>query len=282
MKKILMMLACTALNVALFGCGGGGGGSTGNGNLGPVTTPAAKYAGIYSGTFTGLPGHWTKWRLNVNGGGTYSGHTDNDIVGSAFSGTISEIGNLSSIDETFNTATGAHISITNIKIDDSGNVTGTWVLSNNSSKTGTITGAKVTIPDLRFVDNHDGTITDAVTNLIWLKNANCFNVVSRVTGESNVSTLAGGGACGLADGSTAGMWRLPTYYELLIFVNDGYLSDKLNSSGFSNVASDSPYWANLNAFLVTDSWQVDMTDGSVSQSNIGNQVGKVWPVRTKP
>ena len=26
----------------------------------------------------------------------------------------------------------------------------------------------------RFIDNHDGTVTDNLTKLIWLKNANAF------------------------------------------------------------------------------------------------------------
>ncbi len=29
-------------------------------------------------------------------------------------------------------------------------------------------------PDPRFIDNGDGTVTDNLTDLIWLKNANCF------------------------------------------------------------------------------------------------------------
>ena len=29
-------------------------------------------------------------------------------------------------------------------------------------------------PDLRSVDNGDGTVTDMLTGLVWLRNANCF------------------------------------------------------------------------------------------------------------
>jgi hypothetical protein len=31
-------------------------------------------------------------------------------------------------------------------------------------------------PNPRFTDNGDGTITDNLTGLIWLKNANCFGL----------------------------------------------------------------------------------------------------------
>ena len=30
------------------------------------------------------------------------------------------------------------------------------------------------IPASRFIDNKDGTVTDSLTKLIWLKNLNCF------------------------------------------------------------------------------------------------------------
>jgi len=34
--------------------------------------------------------------------------------------------------------------------------------------------AGVALPDPRFTDNGDGTVTDNLTGLIWLINANCF------------------------------------------------------------------------------------------------------------
>ena len=33
------------------------------------------------------------------------------------------------------------------------------------------------IPDPRFIDNKDGTVTDSLTGLIWLKNMNCFGMM---------------------------------------------------------------------------------------------------------
>jgi len=56
MKKILQLtLACTALSVALLGCGGGGGG--GGNDLGPITSPGANYVGSYSGKFSPTPSY---------------------------------------------------------------------------------------------------------------------------------------------------------------------------------------------------------------------------------
>jgi hypothetical protein len=63
-------------------------------------------------------------------------------------------------------------------------------------------------PNPRFRDNEDGTVTDNLTGLIWLKNANCFG--SRTWNEAitDCNVLANG-QCGLTDGSGGGDWRLP-------------------------------------------------------------------------
>jgi len=72
---------------------------------------------------------------------------------------------------------------------------------------------------LRFVDCGNGTVQDTQTGLIWLKNANCLPAGTSdwATANRRASKLADGTAdgtaCGLSDGSTARMWRLPTIAE---------------------------------------------------------------------
>ena len=56
---------------------------------------------------------------------------------------------------------------------------------------------------VRFTDNGDGTVTDNLTALIWLKNANCFGAKNWATALSDANALASG-SCGLSDGSIAG------------------------------------------------------------------------------
>jgi len=73
--------------------------------------------------------------------------------------------------------------------------------------------AGVASPTPRFVDNGNGTVTDKLTGLIWLKNANCFGEVNWQTALNNANSLANG-HCGLTDNSTAGQWRLPNLAEL--------------------------------------------------------------------
>jgi hypothetical protein len=80
------------------------------------------------------------------------------------------------------------------------------------------------IPAPRFIDNQDGTVTDSLTKLIWLKNTNCFGMVNWEGAMLAVKSLKDGD-CGpdpaliLSDGSSAGDWRLPTMSELCILID---------------------------------------------------------------
>lgn len=64
----------------------------------------------------------------------------------------------------------------------------------------------------RYVDCGDGTVTDTVTGLVWLKQAGCLGRVDWATGATLAASLAHG-TCGLSDGSRPGQWRLPTLAE---------------------------------------------------------------------
>jgi len=88
--------------------------------------------------------------------------------------------------------------------------------------------AGVAWPSPRFSDNNDGTVTDNLTGLIWLKNANCKETVGGIAKtEGNLvwqdaltwSNNLASGFCGLTDGTVAGDWRLPNPRELLSLVD---------------------------------------------------------------
>jgi len=68
-------------------------------------------------------------------------------------------------------------------------------------------------PNPRFTDNRDGTVTDNLTELIWLKDASCFEQLDWNSALSECNLL-NSGECGLTDGSVAGAWRLPNLFEL--------------------------------------------------------------------
>ena len=65
----------------------------------------------------------------------------------------------------------------------------------------------------RFVDCGNGTVTDTVTGIIWLKNVNCFGDLDWSSANAAAAALTTG-ECGLTDKSSAGDWRLPTRDEL--------------------------------------------------------------------
>ena len=85
-------------------------------------------------------------------------------------------------------------------------------------------------PNPRFTDNSNGTVTDNLTGLIWLKNANCTDMVG------GIRTAQGSylGRCVdwpipwqpddavLTDGSTAGQWRLPNMREMQSLIHYGF------------------------------------------------------------
>ena len=79
----------------------------------------------------------------------------------------------------------------------------------------------------------NGTLTDTLTGLVWLQDADCFGLQNWNQAMDSVANLKSD-SCGLKDGSKAGWWRLPTKDELL--------SRLRNTSGFNNVQS-SWYWS---------------------------------------
>jgi hypothetical protein len=94
-------------------------------------------------------------------------------------------------------------------------------------------------PVSRFADNGDGTVTDNLTGLIWLKNANCFNALAWPSALTAVNTLQTG-QCGLSDGSAAGDWRLPNIKELLSLIDYGHNNPSL-PAGWSTVFTGVQY-----------------------------------------
>lgn len=138
----------------------------------------------------------------------------------------------------------------------------------------------------RFSDNRDGTVTDRVTGLVWLKNAGCFGPANWATALAEVNALASG-ACGLTDGSAAGQWRLPNINELESLV-DASASNPALSPGhpFTNV-SNAIYWSSTSYFGgqagSADAWAIRLSDGRYMNDFVTNNKvtasHQVWAVR---
>lgn len=101
----------------------------------------------------------------------------------------------------------------------------------------------VSWPSVRFTDNADGTVTDHLTGLIWLKNAQCFSASNWANALASANQLASG-SCGLSDGSTAGQWRMPNINELESLVDVSSANPAVSPSApFSNIGVSNAYWS---------------------------------------
>ncbi len=137
----------------------------------------------------------------------------------------------------------------------------------------------VTWPNPRFTDNSNGTVTDNLTGLIWLKNANCFSNQTWAAALTSANTLSSG-VCGLTDSSTAGQWRLPNRKELQSLVDRSRYNPALPTGHpFTGVQSNGYDWSSSSVAGNTNSaWVVNMSNGDVGINGKSYNY-YVWPVR---
>jgi hypothetical protein len=127
--------------------------------------------------------------------------------------------------------------------------------------------AGVERPSPRFTDNMDGTITDNLAGLIWLRDANCLGGTRTWQQSLDFANTLSAGKCGLNDGSNAGDWRLPNARELMSLVDYGN-SDPALPPGhpFMNFQSSfgSNYWSSTTFAIIPDvAWIVGFLNGGV-------------------
>jgi hypothetical protein len=148
----------------------------------------------------------------------------------------------------------------------------------------------VTWPDQRFTDNANGTVTDNLTGLIWLKSANALGVRTWANALTACNTLNSGEA-GLTDGSVEGDWRLPNVLEMRSLIDWRYSNPALsNTAGtgqwtsgdaFTGVQSGgTPYWTSTSSMSqpTWGAYQVAMPSG-VASVDSKTSSRYVWPVR---
>ena len=147
-------------------------------------------------------------------------------------------------------------------------------------------------PTPRFTDNSNGTVTDNLTRLIWMKNANAFGTKTWADALTAANGLKSGDAgTGLTDGSKAGDWRLPNVRELQSLVDYGRYNPALpNTLGTGKWAEGDPfqgvqssfYWSSTTyADDPTYAWFVNFYDGDVGDGDKSNSY-YVWCVRGGP
>ena len=149
--------------------------------------------------------------------------------------------------------------------------------------------AGIASPSPRFVDHGNGTVTDKLTGLIWLKNGDCtkFHGLDYSTQNTrpwdqaiNDCNWLNTNHCGLTDGSSSGDWRLPNVKELLsllYYANSGS-GKKLPPGCPLDASTRFGYWSattNIGGFA----WYVDLFYGNHKGDNLKSELYYVRCVR---
>jgi Protein of unknown function (DUF1566) len=138
----------------------------------------------------------------------------------------------------------------------------------------------------RFTDNQDGTVSDTLTGLVWLKDAGCLSSALWSNALTAVNALASG-ACGLQDNSTAGQWRMPNLIELESLIDASSANPALAASQpFLNVSSGI-YWTSTSYYGGVSgssaAWTIRLADGRYmndTDNNIKASANNhVWAVK---
>jgi hypothetical protein len=152
---------------------------------------------------------------------------------------------------------------------------------------------------LRYVDCGNGTVTDQVTGLIWLKDASCLVPSDYATANQNAQILKHGD-CNLTDHSVAGQWRLPTQTEWAATIKRAVVQGcvggmapaltndlgtgcySVGPSAFSGVHED--YWSSStnDGGGADGAWYVGLFAGNLNFVSGKSSIVRVWPVRGAP
>ena len=145
-------------------------------------------------------------------------------------------------------------------------------------------------PGTRFTDNSDGTVTDNLTGLIWLKDANCFGYEWWTDALTYCNDLANG-ECSLTDSSSAGDWRLANVRELLSLIDWAYNGPALSNdngdgqwtsgadSSFTDVKSAYYSSSTTDTDITTEVWIVNLTNGNAVPASKTSFKRYLWCVR---
>ena len=140
-------------------------------------------------------------------------------------------------------------------------------------------------PAPRFNDNGDGTVTDFLTGLIWMKQIDClgdqwWNMIMISIGLLNDGSVT---CTGYAAG-TYGDWRAPNIKEYLSLVSYGKSSPAL-PDGHPFLSSDYALSLWTSTTFAGDTlmkWYVNFGTGGVGVDGVTDQMIGVWPVRGGP
>ncbi|MBF0509873.1 MAG: DUF1566 domain-containing protein [Deltaproteobacteria bacterium] len=138
----------------------------------------------------------------------------------------------------------------------------------------------------RWCDNHNGTVTDMSTGVIWLKDASwggqypfVDRVKAKATAANRAAEVKNGNPAWLTDGSVKGDWVLPTLKQLKALATGTEGISTANMYYFTGV-QETYYWSNTSpAPNMVNAWAVCLYDGKVFDCTNKTTNYQVWPVR---
>jgi len=143
----------------------------------------------------------------------------------------------------------------------------------------------------RYTDCGNGTVTDSLTGLVWLKQATCLPSADFEAAKKAVAGLKNGD-CMLTDGSSPGDWRLPTQKEWetamekaldmgcsgpTLTNDEGTGCITAGPSSFTGVEADY-YWSSTTLEGQDRAYFGDIDHGHVLNGAFTTPL-RVWPVR---
>lgn len=138
----------------------------------------------------------------------------------------------------------------------------------------------------RYVDCGNGTVTDTLTGLIWLKQADCLGAADWATANQDAAVLASGDCAGtanpLADGSSAGDWRLASKEEWTATIADcGGLCTSTPFAGLPGGLGLFFFWSyNSSQTDPASAWAQDVGPSfSALAERAKSGPNRAWPVR---
>ena len=144
-------------------------------------------------------------------------------------------------------------------------------------------------PNPRFTDNSNGTVTDNLTGLVWLQNANVAGARNWADALTDVENLNGDGTMNgifTGDKSNGGSyqkdWRLPNRNELeslTDYNNNNPALPSGYSNFFSGVQSGSYWSSDTLKGGIAYAWIVNLSDYGIMDTAHKTETCYVWPVR---
>ena len=120
-------------------------------------------------------------------------------------------------------------------------------------------------PDPRFIVNREGTVSDALTGLMWLKEGDCFGKLSWPTAKARLADFNQGASDCRGQGSGYHDWSLPDLEQLasLIDAQADSPAAALKLSGFNGVGKE-VYWSSTVYVGQMNVWTVDFGTGAIA------------------